>query len=225
MKLYHGTSTRWLPNILRQGLEPRGRRTSRSNWTETVPSNPSCVYLSDCYAPHFAFKAADARGGDCAVIEIETNRLPTPHFLLPDEDCLEQSGRGVDGVPGNMRERTLHYRREMFRRFAGSDAWELSLEYLGTCCYHGIVPPGAITRVATWPHRPNIKLLLVWDLSVSLENQRVCGDRYRVLTRKLFDGKFSHAPQQAQDIMAQPQRWFDDPPLPPIEGWHVARMD
>lgn len=222
MKLFHGTSSRWLPNILRQGLEPRGRRTSRSNWTDTVPSNPSCVYLCSGYAPHFAFKAA-AEDGDCVVIEVETDRLPAPNLLLPDEDCLEQAGRGYDDVPGDMTARTLHYRRQMLKQFQGTDAWELSLEYLGTCAYHGIVPPGAITRIVTWPYKPNIGLMLVWDLSVSLMNQRVCGDRYRVLTRKLFDGEFNHPPPNA--ITAQPQRWLDDPPLPPIEGWQVIRLD
>ena len=160
---------------------------------------------------------------DCAVIEIETDRLPSQHRLLPDEDCLEQSGRGADGVPGDMKERTLHYRREMFRRFSGTDAWELSLEYLGTCAYHGIVPPGAITRMVTWPHKPNVKLLLVWDLSVSLPNHRACGDRYRVLTKKLFNGEFSHPPS-VETIMARPQHWLDDPPLPPIEGWQITHL-
>jgi len=221
MRLYHGTSGRWLPNILRAGLEPRGRKVSRSNWKETVPSNPSCVYFSDCYAPHFAFKAAQENSkAVCAVIEIETDRLPAPNLLLPDEDCLEQTGRTVDGIPGDMAARTLHYRRSMLKRFQGSDAWELSLEYLGTCAYHGIVPPGAITRIVTWPHKPNIGLMLTWDLSVSLINQKVCGDRYRVLTKKLFDGEFSHPPP-AEAVVAR--RWLNDPPLPPIEGWQVTR--
>jgi hypothetical protein len=216
MLLFHGTSGKWIPNILRQGLEPRGRKVMRSNWRETVPSNPNCVYLSDCYAPHFAFNAAgDGDKAVCAVIEIETDRLPVQSLLLPDEDCLEQAGRGHDGVPGDMRARTLHYRRQMLRRFSGTDAWKLSLEYLGTCAYHGIVPPGAITRIVTWPHQPNIKLMLVWDLSVSLINQQVCGNRYRVLTRKLFDGEFD------EPITARPQHWLDNPPLPPIEGWQI----
>ena len=111
MRLYHGTSGRWLPNILRAGLEPRGRKVSRSNWKETVPSNPSCVYFSDCYAPHFAFKAAQENSkAVCAVIEIETDRLPAPNLLLPDEDCLEQTGRTVDGIPGDMAARVRRIR-------------------------------------------------------------------------------------------------------------------
>ena len=165
-------------------------------------------------------KPGDSLAKDQPVIEIETDRLPAPNLLLPDEDCLEQCGRGVDEVPGDMAARTLHYRRDMLRRFQGSDAWELSLEYLGTCAYHGIVPPGAITRVVTWPHEPNSGLILVWDLSVSLMNQRFCGNRYRVLTRKLFDGEFSELPSR-EAVMARPQHWLDDPPLPPIEGWQI----
>ena len=221
MRLYHGTAGRWLPSILRQGLEPRGRKVSRSNWKETVPSNPNCVYFSSCYAPYFAFKAAgDSNKAICAVIEIETDRLPAQNLLLPDEDCLEQAGRSYDGVPGGILARTLHYRRDM-QRFNGTDAWKLSLEYLGTCAYHGIVPPGAITRIVTWPHQPNIKLMLTWDLSVSLAHQRVCGNRYRVLTRKLFDGEFSHSP--SVEAVKTPH-WLDDPPLPPIEGWQVTRL-
>lgn len=210
MKLYHGTNGRWLDNILTRGIEPRGRRTARNNWKH-VPhqSNPTCVYLTDSYAPYFAFNATRGKDPLCAVIEVETDRL-NEEDLYPDEDFLEQVGRGADDVPGTMSERTLHYRARQFDY--NPEAAKLSLKHLGTCAHRGVITLDAITRAVVWPHEPNIRLALTWDPTITLANQRYCGDRYRTLTAKLFAGAFDE-PQE--------EGWRDEWPLPPIHGWHL----
>jgi hypothetical protein len=225
MKLYHGTNGGYLDHILKAGVRPRGP-SGRTNWKSTVESNPRCVYLTDCYAPHFAMNAARQRGknASCAVIEIDTELLDQGN-LFPDEDFLEQIGRDVDGVPGTMVERTRHYRRQQFsydwpcRMLDDSVAtwWQASLLHLGTCSHRGVIPPSAITRAVSWPH-PNIGLALIWDCSISLMNRKHVGDRYQKLTRKLFEGEFDEI-RRTLPCPEHLRAWFNNPPLPAIEGY------
>jgi hypothetical protein len=194
VKLYHGTNGKWIDSILRNGLEPRGNRTARNNW-KSVPhqSNRHCVYLTDSYAPYFAFNAARGKDAMCAVVEIDTDLL-NKSSLIYDEDCWEQLGRGRDHVPGNMSERTLFYRNkqgdpamhQLYINKQKQTNWELSLMALGTCCHWGKIDPSAITRAIVWPHAPNVQLCFVWDPTITLINQQICGDRYRALTARLF---------------------------------------
>ena len=197
MKLYHGTNGAWVPNILKRGLEPRGTRQARNNWKH-VPhqSNARCVYLTDSYAPHFAFNATRGKNPKCAVVEVESDRL-NPDNLWADEDCLEQVSRdhGKDLCPVglSMSQRTLHYRSLQFqipsiKLHDGTDqpAWRFSLANLGTCSHQGIIPPSAITRIAVWPDKENLGLHFVFDPTISVMNQRFCGDMYRALMAKLF---------------------------------------
>lgn len=198
MKLYHGTNGDWLPNILRCGLEPRGKRATRNNWKHVShQSNPKAVYFSNSYAPYFAFNAARGKNPTCAVIEIDTEKLPrvpSGAGLVFDEDCWEQLGRGRDGVPGDMSARTLWWRDKQdhplyqtaFRNADGTTGWQLSLKALGTCAYLGTVPATAITRAVSWPCKGNSWLRFVWDPSIVLANQQICGPRYKALTAKLF---------------------------------------
>jgi hypothetical protein len=191
--LYHGTNGAWLPNLLRRGIEPRGDRVARDNWRHVAHrSNPRCVYLTDSYAPYFAFNAARGANPTCAVLEVDVDLLDSER-MFPDEDFLEQAGRRVDSVPGTMSQRTLHYRRLQFggHGLAATDTkrelgWRDSLRHLGTASHHGTVSPDAIVRTVSWPHAPNAWLALVWDPTITILNQRFCGDRYRALTARLF---------------------------------------
>ena len=132
MKLYHGTNGAWVGNIKRRGLEPRGLRKTRNNWLR-VPhqSNHRCVYLTDSYAPYFAFNATRGRTPACAVVEIDSDRLDEDE-LFADEDCMEQLGRGKDDVPGDMSERTLWYRDHQFEMStADGDCWRYLADGVG----------------------------------------------------------------------------------------------
>jgi hypothetical protein len=229
MKLYHGTSGHRLDRILRYGLLPRGT-SGRSNWnSNSIHSNPRCVYLTDSYSPYFAFNATRGDEPSCAVIEIDTDRLDQ-FDLYPDEDFLEQIGRDADGLPGTMKERTRHYRQRQFEysparpcRIPDQDGtttwWRASLHYLGTCSHRGAIPPTAITRIVRWPHDLNLWMTHIWDPTITLINQKVMGDGYRALTAKLMEGDFV----SREDIMARrktdPVADFRDPLLMVIEGW------
>lgn len=47
MKLYHGTSEKYLSSILKNGITPRATNKI-SNW-EDAPSNPHMIYLTDTH--------------------------------------------------------------------------------------------------------------------------------------------------------------------------------
>lgn len=193
--LYHGTNGKWLDNIARCGLEPRGRVQSRNNWKHVAhQSNPNAVYLTDSYAPYFSFNAARGNTPLCAVIEIDSDELDE-EALTFDEDCWEQLGRNRDGIPGTMSERTLYWRKRqnnyeskhMYTTKDGiSEAWLVSLMALGTCSYLGTIPHTALRRAVMWPQQNNAWLSLVWDPSIVIVNQQFCGNRYRALTARLF---------------------------------------
>lgn len=181
MKLYHGTSAKNLDSILREGIRPRGK--VKGNWKHTIESNSHAVYLTRSYGPYFALQASANYGA--LILEIETARLNT-FRLLPDEDAIEQSTRGKDGIGGTMRYRTAYYRRRM-NEYADGEAWKVSVKLLGTCCHKGTIPPDAITRATIVPAKHAIELLLNWDASVTIMNQQILGDCYLQKTLRLFD--------------------------------------
>jgi hypothetical protein len=185
MKLYHGTSERYVERIMRRGLEPRGRHIG--NWKHTMLSRPDAVYMSNAYALYFACHTASrTKKEKAAVIEIDTTGL-NPFCLHPDEDFLEQATRKKGDAPldAAMKPRTEWY-RERLEDY--QEHWELSVEHLGNCCHIGVIPTHALTRVAVidrdkqWP--------LCWqamDPVISLLNFRFCKAKYRGMHKWLFE--------------------------------------
>lgn len=55
--LYHGTSSIYLPNILKEGLKPRSA-TGIDNWSHLTPSIPNVVYLTNKWHYFYAVNAA-----------------------------------------------------------------------------------------------------------------------------------------------------------------------
>lgn len=183
MKLYHGTTAAHLDAILKNGLVPRGK--GAGNWAHTTKSRSDCVYLTDAYAPYFCFSAVGgAPNAQCLVMEVDSDKLD-PALLLPDEDTLVHGVKPEGDIPADMRKRTRYWRNRLLR-FAGSDMWQTSLSYLGTCAHLGTVSAGAITRYAVWPDKPNIGLRFVWDPTISPLNYKICGSSYRQGTKRLF---------------------------------------
>jgi hypothetical protein len=191
MKLYHGTSEWAAREALSKGLHPRGGG-SIDNWKHTVSSNPNGVYLTDTYACHFAMHAMQNHprlpsedGGilkRIAVIEIETSNL-VQGKLRPDEDAMEQIGRGLDDIAGDMRQRTMFYRAKA----AKLNTWEASLKALGTCAYYGPIHPRHFTRIAYFEPKKNRDMaLMMMDGSVSTIAFRICGHFHRNYTQWLL---------------------------------------
>lgn len=179
MLLYHGTRASALPSIRSSGLRPRGRR--RGNWKHSVESNPRAVYLTCAYLLHFAASATSR--GDLLIIEIEVDALDRSR-MAPDEDFLEQVTRQGQFPQAG---RTMEARTRWFRKRASTvfqNYWELSLERLGTCCYHGVIPAEALTRWAIIP--PNHSLVRASDPAINLQNYCIMGGYYRQLVHLVF---------------------------------------
>lgn len=197
MKLYHGTTLAVGRRAMVEGLKPR-REHARSNW-EKAQSHRDGVYLTDAYPLYFAvhamevayYRTPEGEGRHVgAVVEIETDRL-SPFALVPDEDVLEQVGRGQDDLPKGwtMRQRTAYYRAKLRDYTNGAGGWEKSLEAMGTCAHLDTIPAAAITRVAFVDNRVPQGAQLMWEgmqPSIMLINYRFMASKYRELTQRVF---------------------------------------
>ena len=181
MKLYHGTYEANLDSILKHGLRPRGKKSG--NWKHTVESNSKAVYLTNAYVFHFAQSAKKHRDGKLVVLEIDCNML-NPFLFAPDEYFLEQATRkDQQFVQGDMVKRTRWFRKHALTNF--QLAWKQSLEGMGTCCYHGNIPPEAITRYATVS--ADASIILLSDPCITPLNYAIMGGFYRDMVHKIFD--------------------------------------
>jgi hypothetical protein len=195
MKLYHGTSERAARLALQHGLLPRDESGVESNW-EDNPSGEGYVYLTAAYASYFALSACE-EGERCAIIEIDTDLLPCEDdYLVPDEDFLEQATRGQElpeewGVNGASMEARTKWFRENLYRFG--HVWKQSVEGLGNCAHEGAIPPEAITRVVYFDFAKNGLALMAVDPCITLLNYRLCGNKYRALTKWFFGDEVSAA--------------------------------
>lgn len=172
----------------------------------------------------------------CAVLEIDSDKLDKAR-LFPDEDFLEQANRDAVNpavkVEGGLSERIIHFRQNMFKFtwVTGDDKapmwWQASLRYLGTCAYRGVIPPEAITRAVVWPHYPRLKL--IWDPTITITNQMVCGPFYTELTRKLMVGEFTDVltltDEEKTELRKASIRNPKNAFLPPIPGWAVISRE
>lgn len=204
MKLYHGTSERFLPRIRREGLKPRGRK--KGNW-KAHPSRPDCVYLTNSYAVFYANACAKGRE-KLVVLEIDTDKLNTFAFA-PDEDFLEQANRGRDNISGGMTVRSKWY-RDNLHNWAGFPLEDehtkdgpatMSLKFLGNCTYFGCIPPSAFTRIAVINMNPVPQFVLnSFDPSIVLMNYAICGPKYRNSLKWLFG--YELEPDPLEDMKA-----------------------
>lgn len=237
MKLYHGTNGRWLNNILRHGLEPRGRVAARDNWKHVPHRSKPALRLPDGLL-RSVLRVSTPRAARTRSVRSwrSTSTGSTRPTSTPTRTFLEQAyRRAPNAVPGAMSQRTLHYRKRQFD-YTGASVddprssdkkltwWQFSLRELGTCAHRGAIPAAAITRAVVWPYESNLHLAFVWDPSITLTNQRFCGDRYRALTAKLFAGDFTDSRMlTAEHRLAAAM----DPALatlPPIEGWRLVDL-
>lgn len=199
MKLYHGTSAKYLARVLREGLKPRG--TKPGVWADTSPSRPDAVYLTAAYPLHYALAAA-GHTHDRVVFEVDTAKL-NPFRFVPDEDCLEQATRGnrPEGCPEDVAGATL-WIRDRLHNHAATETWQLSLKHLGNCAYLGSIPPDAITRYAvipkSWP-------VLRWsDPTITLANFRFMGPYYRKLSALIFGERGEPDPEERHGLYRLP---------------------
>jgi hypothetical protein len=171
--LYHGTTSAAIAGIRAGGIKPRGG-SGRNNWKHTIGSSPRSVYLSRCYALHFAVSAIQGDESP-AILEIDSDLLD-PDALHADEDAIEQANRGRDILPQSwdMKRRTLYYRAR-----AHLFDWQASVQALGTCAYRGTVPSGAILRVAYMTPKAAARFVVgACDPTIALINYQVMGAQH-----------------------------------------------
>ncbi len=180
MKLCHGTSSRYLNQILQEGFKPRGRKGG--NWK--VRSNAKAIYLTNSYAIHFAQNACRQRD-KIVIFEIDSVKLDILKFG-PDEDFLEQASRN-DPQFEHLNDLDLKERTEWFRKRAHSLfrlSWQNSLQAIGNCAYFGTAPASSITRLATFSC--NAPIVFSSDPTITLGNYAIMGAWYRNLMKRIF---------------------------------------
>ena len=183
--LYHGTSTKYLDDILLKGITPRHNK-GIGNWSGN-PSHPLMVYLSDAYPVYFAQqsvnayneKNCDSEKDEPVVLEVivDTKRL------YPDEDFLEQYHRIApqwkDAVEKTtMQERTIYFKQNLLDY---KDDYQTSLFGLGNCCHKGVIKPKNIVRYSILDYN---EILNYSDPSINLQNYQLLGGRYRMISDK-----------------------------------------
>jgi len=183
--LYHGTSTKYLDDILSKGITPRHNK-GIGNWSGN-PSHPLMVYLSDAYPVYFAQqsvnayneKNCDSEKDEPVVLEVivDTKRL------YPDEDFLEQYHRIApqwkDAVEKTtMQERTIYFKQNLLDY---KDDYQTSLFGLGNCCHKGVIKPKNIVRYSILDFD---EILNYSDPAINLQNYQLLGGRYRMISEK-----------------------------------------
>jgi hypothetical protein len=183
MFLYHGTTERHLPNIVKHGIRPR-QYHEEDNWLHSVSSNPKCVYLTVSYALYFAHAALkdDDDHSRLIVLEIDSDMLKE-NLLCPDEDFLSQANVDPTKADLEMKEKNEHYRKIMHKYLH-----EPSLKSIGNCAYKGIVPIKAIKRIAFITEKAHLEIFRSgYDPMISILNFRIKGEEYMKSTKWLFD--------------------------------------
>lgn len=134
--LFHGTTTKWLDQILRDGLEP-------CHMTGAV--------LMGCYtddrgiAIHHAVEMAEFEGAEPVLFRLATSRFDVARFTLDDKfvELHPSAGRGVHAAAT-----------------VGDDAWENApwtwlamLRIAGSVGYTGTIPVARcdIVQGVAWP--------------------------------------------------------------------------
>jgi hypothetical protein len=189
MKIYHGTNEHTALKALNEGLKPR-IATGKSNWKHTTESNPSMVYLTDTYAPYFAFSATplDDKGEfteRMAIIEIDTELLDE-RWMMPDEDAIEQMTRHPDdtkefGIKGKSVKQRTKWVRDHINEF--QHCWEISLSRIGNCAYKGTIPVEAITRVVLHNESNQVMNMQIAQPTITTMNFKFYGNWYKMLTK------------------------------------------
>ena len=183
MKLYHGTSSVHLSEILKKGIVPRFMNDG--NWEGDLASHPERVYLTNAYGFYFAGSAIKGKGEKMIVIEIDTDLLEQDR-LRPDEDALEQIFRKKDGLSHlSLSERTKYYRDST----EFDHLWEESLIIIGNCSYQGTIDPSAFTRICVFDYHENPQFAFaVTDATISAMAYKFAGYKHKIFTEFAFGG-------------------------------------
>jgi hypothetical protein len=132
--MYHGTTSNYLPGLLRLGLVPGKKETNYEGI-----SHPSAVFFTSRFdeAQHHAAHTAKKVGGDPVIVEL---KVPDPALLIPDYDV--DMGAGDTGCYDYICQ-TLRDKQSS-QSDVDADSFSLSRE-VGVYGYKGRVPAAAIS--------------------------------------------------------------------------------
>jgi hypothetical protein len=176
-KLYHGTSTRYLDAILKNGIKPRGR--GKGNW-EAAPSISGNVYLTSTYAPYFAAAAVKSKNDMALILEIDTNKINGKWMADEDAILARFSARSASLSDRNKWAVTQAETMANNGEFTAED----SLNFLGTCAVRGIIRPEAITAYVTMK---SINAIMSCDASIVPINYMLLGEKYKEQQADMFN--------------------------------------
>lgn len=161
MILYHGTLTRNVEAILRDGLHPRRNEPSHDAYIHR-PSLPEFVYLTDHLglAMSHAIRVSERVHNGAPVSIIEVNLSNRDVLIYPDEDFLAEEFDTCDWSIPKLMEFMERYRRD----------WRKSLKKLRTVAYRGVLRPSS---------------LALWDDLLGIEQFH--RDRWQQWQQKLSD--------------------------------------
>lgn len=184
MILYHGTTIKNLKRILREGIKPR--KSKKSNWEGYGTSRSDLVYLSDCYAPFYAWSACKKTKDKGVIIKLEID--PKKITLYPDEEFLFNvlGFKEKAKQEGNKEKiyQSINPTKYQFLEVNGEakEGWRASLNYMGVVTAK-FIPKECI--VSYYVEKKKLEFILNCDPSISPLNYQICGQRYRDYLEKL----------------------------------------
>jgi hypothetical protein len=172
MKLYHGTSARYIDAILKNGILTRDVMGTKSNW-DKFQSRTDMIYLSTAYPLYFAVSAMAEGELDAVIFEVDSRKLDSGKFF-PDEDFVAQAISQRDKKPIEDIHEDIKKNLENYRH-----TWRRSVAGLGNCAYQGAIPVEAITRYAKFETQKRGELFFsMIDPTISIINFQILGAYY-----------------------------------------------
>lgn len=139
--LLHGTTSKKLAQIAREGLRPRHGRRGSTNWSKH-PSHPKAVYLTTAYAMHYGYCAA-ADGDFITILDIDVASLGRETLVADEDSYATARVEGFEWVQElSLPDRVAYWRNNL----KATDAAQ-SLRVLGNCACMGSIAPAAIKAV------------------------------------------------------------------------------
>lgn len=196
MRLFHGTSTEHLDQILADGIQPRSVTGRPSNWEGDVPSRTDLVWLTTAYAVYYAVEAA-GDDHDPVLVEVDFAKLPD---IFPDEDFL--ANQTSDGTKESWNaERAAIDPRE-------NQAWWFDSLLRSGNVSTSFVSPDAIRSHRVVPFKGNGMLLLDTGLDAipTDVNYPYCGEFYRHCLAAYFEHDLAEMPEVVASLQEEQHR-------------------
>lgn len=199
--VYHGTDITDVSAVFESGIQPRSRTAHNSDWLhKDVPAIESHVDLSKYYAHYYGIRAGETTA--FAIYEVDIAQLATEE-LYPHEDYVVQAIE-KDLIDIQLESLSRKQQTAVVRETIDlhQSAWRDSLEMLGNLSKKEPIPSSAVRRAAVVTDPPTSFLLAI-DPTITIENARLCGDKYEAYTKACFSrhGELPEIPTHVEEQM------------------------